>query len=243
MPGTAQAALVFLVVVVPGFLAISGYRSGRAVPDHPEGLVATARVITVSALIAVIAWKLGGRQLYERVRVGTALGTHEAQTYRFAVELLVIPGAVGFVLGQLVDWTTDRVWTARNELPTPPPAEAPQESVGRRIRRKSLMTVSARLLHDSPTTWDRTWKQIRRNEPYVFVRVITKGGREIAGTVADDSRIALSPQPRDLYIQETLRQADDGRFYPTAGGLGAFIAGSEIEAVEWVSQQGAVTDD
>jgi hypothetical protein len=51
MPGTAQAALVFLVAVVPGFLAIGGYRLGRAVPDHPEGLAGTARVITVSAFV------------------------------------------------------------------------------------------------------------------------------------------------------------------------------------------------
>lgn len=62
------------------------------------------------------------------------------------------------------------------------------------------------------------------------------------GTVAADSRIALSPQPRDLYIQQTLRQAQNGNFYPTAFGLGAFVAGSEIETLEWVSSEGIVTN-
>jgi hypothetical protein len=33
-----------------------------------------------------------------------------------------------------------------------------------------------RLLHEGPTTWDRTWKQIRRTQPYVFTRITTKGG-------------------------------------------------------------------
>lgn len=242
MPGTAQAALVFLLVVVPGFLAMAGYRLGRAVPDYPEGLVATARVITVSAFIALIAWKLGGKNLYEHVRSGTALTRDEAQTYRFALALLLVPGIAGFVLAQLVDAITHRVWAARSKLPAPPSAGDPKEPVSRRLRRKCLVAMSARLLHDGPTTWDRTWKQIRRTEPYVFIRVTTRGGREIVGTVADASRIAVSPQPRDLYIEQTLRQAEDGTYYPTAYGLGAFVAGAEIETVEWVSQQGVVTN-
>lgn len=239
MPGTAQAAFVFLLVIVPGFLALAGYRLGRAVPEHPEGLVATARVITISAVIAVIAWKLGGNDLYDRVQAGTALTTHEPQTYRFAVALLVIPGIVGFVLAQFVDALTARVWVARHRLPTPPPA-GHRESLVLRTWRRCLTGLSARLLHDGPTTWDRTWKQIRRTEPYVFVRVTTKGGREIVGTVAASSRIAVSPQPRDLYIEQVLRQADNGNYYPTRHGIGAFVAGAEIETVEWVSEKGVV---
>ena len=68
MPSSAQAALVFLVVVVPGFVAIAGYRRGRAAPEHPEGLVAAARTITASAIIALVAWRLGGREVYDDAR-------------------------------------------------------------------------------------------------------------------------------------------------------------------------------
>jgi hypothetical protein len=63
MPSTALAAIVFLVIALPGFLADGGYRLGRAVPEHPQGLVAVARVIALSTLIGLIAWKLGGRAL------------------------------------------------------------------------------------------------------------------------------------------------------------------------------------
>ena len=66
---------------------------------------------------------------------------------------------------------------------------------------------------------------------------MTTGGREIVGLIADDSRVALSPQPRDLYVEEMLRKAEDGHYYPTAYGLGAFVAGTEIESVEWVSRK------
>lgn len=58
--------------------------------------------------------------------------------------------------------------------------------------------------------------------------------------VADGSRVALSPQPRDLFLEQVLRQADDGNYYPTAYGLGVFVAGSEIESVEWVSHEGII---
>lgn len=162
------------------------------------------------------------------------LTTHEPQTYRFALELLILPGILGLALGQIVDEMTHRAWTARNKLPE----TAEEEPLGKRFRRTCLVVVTARLLPDGPTTWDRTWNQIRRVEPSVLVRVTTKGGREIVGAVATASRVALSPQPHDLYIQQTVRQTNDGGLAATAFGLGTFVAGSEIESVEWVLQKG-----
>jgi hypothetical protein len=240
MPDTAQAILTFLAVIVPGFLAMSGYRAGRAVPEHPEGLVTTARVITVSVFIAVIAWRLGGRELYEHAQAGTALTRHEASTYRLILGLLLIPPLAAFLLAQIVDGSVSRVWKAREKLPDAPDELDATEAPLKRLKRWLLMSLSTRLLHEGPTTWDRTWKQIRRSQPYVFTRITTKGGREIIGTVANRSRVAASPQPRDVYLEQVWREGEDGRYYPTAYGLGAFVAGSEIETVEWVSEQGAV---
>jgi hypothetical protein len=77
----------------------------------------------------------------------------------------------------------------------------------------------------------------------VYVRVTTKSGQEIVGTMTNRSRIALSPQPHDLYIEQILRQGDDGHYYPTAYGLGAFVSGQEIEALEWASSEGLTTKD
>src|SRR6266699_1652587 len=94
MPSTAQAAIVFLLIVLPGFLAQGGYRFGRAVPEHPQGLVAVARVIAISALFALVAWKLGGRAIYDHARDGTALTENEGETYRFAIALFLAPGVL-----------------------------------------------------------------------------------------------------------------------------------------------------
>lgn len=218
MPTTAQAAIVFLVIVLPGFLALSGYRSGRAVPEHPQGLVAVARMIAISTVIVLVAWKLGGRTVYDYAREGSALTLHETYTWRFAALLLVIPGLLGYVAGQTVDACARTLGSAVDRLQPLP--DATTEPFVRRTRRRLLKTLNGRLLHEGPTTWDRTWRRLRRTEPYAYARIMTTGGREIVGRVADGSRVALSPQPRDLYLEEVLRQAEDGRYYPTAYGSG-----------------------
>jgi len=96
VPSTAQAAIVFFVIILPGFLAQGGYRLGRAVPEHPQGLVAVARVIAISVVIALVGWKLGGRTIYSYARDGTALTVHETYTWWFAVALVVAPALLGY---------------------------------------------------------------------------------------------------------------------------------------------------
>jgi len=232
MPSSAQALLVFVVAVVPGFLALSGYRAGRAVPQHPEGLTTTARVITLSVLIILVAWRLGGREVYLDAQAGTALSSNEGDTYNLAMALLIAPPLVGIAVGQFVDAVARRVSQAQTGGSHQLLRERPWLSI-----------VGTQLAPEGPATWDRTWRKLRHTQPFVMVRVTTRGGREWVGLVADASRVALSPQPRDLYMQEVWLQADDEHYYPTEGGLGVFISGNEIESVEWVSGVGFISDD
>jgi hypothetical protein len=236
VPTTAQAAIVFLIIVLPGFLAQEGYRAGRAVLEHPQGLAAVARVIAISTAIALVGWKLGGRTVYINARHGTALTIHEADTWRFAVALVVVPPLLGCIAGQTIDVCARLLGAVLDRLPPPPDAPT-TESRRQRARRSTLKAISAGLLHEGPTPWDRTWRRLQRTEPFTYARIVTTSGREIVGLVADGSRVAFSPQPRDLYIEEVLRQDKDGHYYPTAYGLGAFIAGDEIESVEWTSHE------
>jgi len=240
VPSTAQAAIVFFVIILPGFLAQGGYRLGRAVPEHPQGLVAVARVIAITVVIALVGWKLGGRTIYSYARDGTALTVHETYTWWFAVALVVAPALLGYVAGQALDVCARRLGASVDRLAPPPDVREP---AGQRARRRGLKALSSRLLHEGPTTWDRTWRRLRRTEPYAYARVTTTGGREIIGVIADGSRVALSPQPRDVYLQEVLRLANDEKYYPTAYGLGVFIAGNEIESVEWVSHEAIITTE
>jgi len=243
VPGSAEAALVFLILVVPGFLYLGGYRLGRAVAEHREGLATVAKAIGISAVIAVVAWKLGGRGLYDDVRAGTALTSSEGATWRLAVAALAVPGAVGFVAGELVDAAARRIGTAHDRRRDAAADDTEPRPRIARVADLALAVLPARLLHEGPTTWDRSWRHLRRTQPHVYVRVTTKSGREIVGTMSDRSRIALSPQPRDLYIEQVLRKADDGHYHPTAYGLGAFVAGSELESVEWSSHEGLRSAD
>lgn len=242
MLDTTQPALAFLAIVVPGFLAMGGYRAGRAVPEHPEGLATTARVITVSVFIAVISWRLGGSELYRHAQAGTALTGEQASTYRFILAILLLPPLAGFLLAQVIDGATVHVSEMRERLPPAPGDEDARETLAKRLERWLLMSFSTRLLHEGPTTWDRTWTQVRRAQPYVFTRITTRGGREVIGTVAGHSRIAASPQPHDVYLEQVWREGDDGEYHPIADGLGAFVAGSKIEKVEWIAEQGVAAN-
>jgi hypothetical protein len=172
VPTSAQAALVFLVIVLPGFLAQGGYRVGRAVPEHPQGLVAIARVIALSTLIALAAWKLGGKDVFDHARAATALTAYESETYRFALALFFIPPLVGYVAGQGVDAVARRVADALDRLP-----DSPSEAEGwnLRIRPKTLGTISPRLVNEGPTTWDRTWRRLRRSEPFAYAASHNQG--------------------------------------------------------------------
>ena len=239
MPGGLEAALVFVVLVVPGYLALAGYRLGRASTPHPEGLAAAARAITASAVVVLVAWKLGGRDVYEHARRGTALGADEGSTYRLALAILLVPPFAGFLLGDLTDLVAARVARALGELDA-----RDEDALSRRGRvlRLLLSRIRARILPEGPTTWDRIWNTLGREEPFVYVRVVTKNGQSVLGTVGGVSLAAPSPHPRDLYIQRVLRpvRSPEGavEFAPTRAGLGMFIAGEAIELVEWIAHEG-----
>lgn len=239
MPGSLEAALVFVVLVVPGYLAVSGYRLGRASTPHPEGLAGAARAVTASAIVVLVAWRVGGRSVYEHALAGTALRSDEDLTYRLALGVLLLPPVAGFLLGELTDLFAGRVTASLGRL-----EERDEQTLRRRDRalRWVLRKVRARVPLDGPSTWDRIWKTLKRDEAFVYVRVITKSGQSVMGTMGRASWAALSPQPRDLYIERVLRpvRSPEGavEFAPTRAGRGMFIAGDQIELVEWISNEG-----
>lgn len=160
MPSSAEAAIVCLVIVVPGFLYLGGYRLGRAVPERHEGIATVAKVIAISAVIAVIAWKLGGRDLYDDAAAGTALTTDEGDTWRFVIALLIAPAVLGFIAGEVVDAAArhmgevqDRRREAARTVASP--------SRAARVKGKLLDVLSARLLHELRDSSSRAGQPIR----------------------------------------------------------------------------------
>lgn len=170
MLGGLEAALLFVVLVVPGYLAMGGYRLGRASPAHPEGLAAAARAVTVSVIVVMVVWKLGGRSVYDTTRTGTGLTSEESLTYRVGLETLVLPPSAGFLLGELIDFIATKAASMLSRL-----EERDDEVLSRREvgLRWGLRKIRARLPLDGPSTWDRIWKTLKRDEPFVHVRVMT----------------------------------------------------------------------
>lgn len=181
----------------------------------------------------MVVWKLGGQSVYDHARAGTALTSEEGLTYRVALGTLVVPPVAGFLLGELTDVIAAKAVSMLGRL------EGRGDTVLARRElalRWALRKIGARLPLDGPSTWDRIWKTLKRDEPFVYVRVITKSGQTVLGTVGRGSWAALSPQPRDLYIEQVLRPVRSPQgaveFASTRAGLGMFIAGEEIELVE-----------
>lgn len=114
-----------------------------------------------------------------------------------------------------------------------------------------LGALEARELLDAGNAWSKTWLGLRRHlgqstQRFIFVRVRMKGGKEIVGGFGDKSWAAFDPHPTDLYIEQVFLPVDpddpNGPHLPVQGGLGVFVAGSEIESVEFFdSQETAVT--
>lgn len=234
MPGSAEAAIVFLSLFVPGYLYLAGYRLGRAVTEQREGLGTVAKVIAASTLLVVVTWRLGGHDLHAHIRAGTALTTHEASTWRFTLAALIAPGLLGFVVAELVDAAARRA--AALKATRSPVADRREEGWAAGVRRRVLGIVIRRVLRRGPTTWDRAWRELRRTERDLVVRVTTKSGQQIIGIVSESSHVGLSPLVRDVYVEHVLRPGRDGALELTLGSRGAYIAGSEIESVEWLGR-------
>jgi len=234
VPGSAEAAIVFLALFVPGYLYLAGYRLGRAVTEQRDGINTVAKVIAASTLLAVASWRLGGHHLHDHIRAGTALTTHEATTWRFTLAALIAPGLLGFLAGELVDAAARRAAALDDALRRA--AEASRDNRWpARLRRRMIEVVVRRLLRQGPTVWDRTWPEVRRADEVLAVRVTMKSGQELVGLISQRANAGMSPSPRDVYVERVLRAGPDGSWEPTLGSRGAFISGTEIESVEWLT--------
>jgi hypothetical protein len=237
MPTSVQAALVFSAIIVPGFLFVRGFGRGRPRITQEQPLYVLAQAVVASLFLLAIAWWLGGRTVVGWLRDSTAISKHRDGTYGFFLGLLLVPFPLGLLAGGIADWLLARVLDARDRL-----ASARALEPDARRRRRSLAIwllrgIESRELLEGSATWDRMWRQLQRRNKYLYVRIRTKTGYEITGEVGDDSRVALSPQVQDLYVERVYRPIDaarpNGEMAPVEAGRGIYIRGSEIETVEF----------
>jgi hypothetical protein len=232
-----QAAVVFSAIIVPGFLFVGGFGRGRPRTGAQQPLYVLAQAVVASLLLLAIAWWLGGRTVVRWVNDGTAVSKHRDATYAFFLGLLLLPFPLGLLAGGVAEWLLTRVLNAHDRIAR---ARAADPNAHRRVRACAswlLRAIETRELLEGAATWDRTWRQLQRRTKYLYVRVRTTSGYEVTGEVGDHSRVALSPQDHDLYIEQVYRPVDpqdpEGRMVPVEGGRGIFISGPAIEILEF----------
>lgn len=237
MPTSVQAAVVFSVIIVPGFLFVRGFGRGRPRVGPQQPLYVLTQAVVASLVLLAIAWWPGGRTVVRWVSDGTAITRHRDGTYAFFVALIVVPFPLGLLAGGAAEWLLTRVLNARDRLAAAQAADPKTHRLRRSGAAWLLQAIESRELLEGAATWDRTWRQLQRRAKYLYVRVRTTSGYEATGEVGDDSRVALSPQDHDLYIEQVYRPVDaadpGGRMVPVEGGLGIFISGPAIETLEF----------
>lgn len=244
MPTTLQSIVVFAVAVVPGFLFVRGFFRGRARVISEQGIYVLAEAVVASLLMLALFWKGGGQQTVGWYLDGQ-LRAHDGAVYGYALVALLAPFPLGLAVGGVANLVVAALGRLRGRvlrgIDSQRARPSSRPSVGRRLALWVLGALRSRNFLDGPGAWERTWRELRQEGTYVYVRVKTKGGSDITGVMGDGSHVALSPLPRDIYIERVLRElAPGGPYGPVAEGRGIFVAGAEIESIEFRGPEASI---
>jgi hypothetical protein len=221
VPPTLQAALVFALLVSPGFVLVQGYRRGRThtLPDRDLYVLAQAVVASLGWLAVV--WLL-------QSRVGDPISSWGLvpqndvllEQHREALALLLLaiefmPFGFGLMAGFVIN------------------------ALQRLDRARFLLGWTG--IFEPPTAWEQAWNAAHfrastssAQQP-IDVSVRLKAGGVVVGRYGSASRADLSPRLSHQLFLETAYGLDDSGSPVTSLGDGTiggvFIDASEISAV------------
>jgi Family of unknown function (DUF6338) len=226
MPNGLEAAIVFALLIAPGFLMVRGYghRRYRTVPERD--IYAVAEAVVASAIWVALVWLLlllfgDPVRDWGLIPLDTeTLEEHRLQALVLTLAVIVLPYGVGAAFAAIVD-SLERESTLFFGL-------------GRRLG-----------FLRNPTAWDRAWLAFDREGPGE-VRVRLKDGSLVRGSWGRGAQADLSPSPTHhlLLAQGYLEEAGPSRssvepetatsadvVIRADGREGVFIQGEEISAV------------
>lgn len=213
MPGTFEAALVFAYAIVPGFLALTGYQSGRsqkrAVPERDLHVIAEAFVLSLGwimlppialAAIELASWVSGEPVDTSAWRILAA--------FALAATVFFVPLAVGYGAARF-------------------------ERAARDDRGGSAGRWFRRLVPQRTTAWDMMWMPVlRAKNGRALVRIEFDDDRDgLVGQFADSSQVDLSPDPPQVFLESTLVAVDDGGSTRIEVGPGMHVDGAKIRYI------------
>lgn len=237
MPSGSAAAVVFALLLAPGFLMVRGYRHRRYRTAPERDIYAVAEAVVASAIWVALVWLVLlvlGDPVKDWGMVPLepeTLEKHRAEALALMLAVIVVPYGVGAAFAAFVD----------------------------RLERESawFFNVGRRLgFLRNPTAWDRSWLSFDREGPGE-VRVRLKDGSMIRGSWGRGAQVDLSPSPSHHlllaqgYLEEAGPRGSSVEHPPVAapdvviradGPEGVFIAGEEISTVFFKRTSEEVTD-
>lgn len=221
MPATFQAALIFALLIAPGYVLIQGYRHGRSYSVPDRDLYVLAQAIVASLGWVAVVWFVlsivgdpisGWGILPENDK---RLTEHQATIALLVFGVELVPFAVGLLVGFVVN------------------------ALQGAARAHVLLGWTG--LFEPPTAWEHAWNEAASRlgtdagRQVIDVSVRLKSGGIVRGSYGGGSRADLSPRPSHQLFLETAYGLDDTELPPklmgdgTIGGV--FIDASEIATI------------
>jgi hypothetical protein len=220
VPSTFQAALIFALLISPGYVLIQGYRRGRSysIPDRDLYVLAQAVVASLGWVAAIwFLQSLAGNPISHWGVVpqdNLLLSRHQAGIALLVLGVEFAPFPLGLTAGLVVD------------------ALQSNDSV-----RAGLHWTG---LFEPPTAWEHAWNEAARRaensgQGWFDISIRLKSGAVITGRYGAKSRADLSPHPAHQIFLETA-YGPDGEGASEDGTIGGvFIDASEIATIYFAS--------
>ena len=220
-----QAAIVFALLISPGYLLLQGYRRSRSYTLPDKDLYVVAQSVVAS--LAWLSWVwLALLPLGDPVdhwglvpQNGALLERHRATVAALFVGLEFGPFIIGVVAGRIVNLLH-----------------------GTEQARRILSWTG---LFEAPTAWDHAWNQAAARAtapggaPTIDVRICLRTGGVVEGRYGAGSRADLSPRVNHQVFLETAYGVDDSsgerRLLGDGTIGGVYIDASEITSIYFKS--------
>jgi hypothetical protein len=234
MPGSFEAAVIFVLIIAPGFLLQRGFQRGGTYAVPSLNLYAVAQAVVLSGVVLLLSAPVGGFCIAKWVDDGTLVTDHRWAAWTYFVGLLIVPFLVGLVAGRVAQ-----------TLFSPMGGQFPASVKGNQAVR-ALLWLRERVYGSAfadwlgwagfmaaPTVWDRVWLEVvgERESPLV-VEVHVGEDEPIVGAFASESFATTSPQPHGLFL-ETEYGAEGDRLVEYENSKGVFVDGSQIQSLRF----------
>jgi hypothetical protein len=220
--GTIEALGVFLLAILPGFIALRVYGWGKPPLQHRGALGELGVTVVASGAAWVLLYLWRGQTLLPVV-LGDPRRTAAERLDAFA-ELAGLSLLLGFALGAI----SKVVWSAIRRVLL---RARSQEQHG-----ALLSALRSRALPDA--AWDQLLTRLSNRQEPVICRVTTRSGGTVLGVFADTGLADWEAEGRGLLLEPEVVRDDAGQLRPLPASRGVFVPGDEISVLSVIAFPG-----